>query len=127
MYIVKALLERSLVMVVDDEIDILNLFKEVLNLNGINARTFPNPEGAIEEFEENHSNYKLVISDIRMSPLSGFEFIKKLRDIDPAVKVIFMTAFEVEQDKLRELDTYEFFNKPIKMDNLVQLVKKYVE
>ena len=120
-------MERSLVMVVDDEIDILNLFKEVLNLNGINARTFPNPEVAIEEFEENHSNYKLIISDIRMSTISGFEFIKKLRDIDPAVKVIFMTAFEIERDKLKELDTYEFFNKPIKMDNLVQLVKKYVE
>jgi DNA-binding NtrC family response regulator len=114
-------------MVVDDEIDILNSFGEVLNLHGINARTFPNPEGAIEEFKENHSNYKLVISDIRMSPLSGFEFTKKLRDIDPAVKVIFMTAFEIERDNLRELDTYEFFNKPIKMDNLIQLVKKYVK
>ena len=114
-------------MVVDDEIDILNLFEEVLNINGINARTFSNPEVAVEEFDENHSNYKLVISDIRMSPISGFEFIKKLRDIDPAVKVIFMTAFEIERDKLRELDIHEFFNKPIKMDNLVQLVKKYVK
>jgi DNA-binding NtrC family response regulator len=127
LYIVKALLERNLVMVVDDEIDILNLFKEVLNLNGINTRTFSDPQTAVEEFEKNHSNYKLVISDIRMSPISGFEFVKKLSDIDPAVKVIFMTAFEIERDKIKELNTNEFFSKPIKMDNLVQLVKKYVK
>jgi DNA-binding NtrC family response regulator len=120
-------LDRKLVMVVDDEIDILNLFKEVLNLNGINTRTFSDPQTAVEEFEKNHSNYKLVISDIRMSPISGFEFVKKLSDIDPAVKVIFMTAFEIERDKIKELNTNEFFSKPIKMDNLVQLVKKYVK
>lgn len=114
-------------MVVDDEIDILDLFKEVLNLNGIDARTFPNPDVALEEFKENHSNYKLVISDIRMSSISGFEFTKRLRRIDPVVKVIFMTAFEIEQDKLRGLDTHEFFNKPIKMDDLVKLVKKYIK
>ena len=113
-------------MVVDDEIDILNLFKEVLNVNGINARTFTNPEVALEELEENHANYKLVISDIRMSPISGLEFIKKLRDIDARIKVVLMTAFEIEGNKLTEVHTDEFFNKPVKMDNLVQLVKKYV-
>ncbi len=43
------MLERNLVLLVDDEIDILNLFKEVLNVNGINARTFKNPELALEE------------------------------------------------------------------------------
>jgi DNA-binding NtrC family response regulator len=113
-------------MVVDDEIDILNLFKEVLNVNGISARTFTNPEVALKELEENHANYKLVISDIRMSPISGFEFIKKLRDIDARIKVVLMTAFEIEGNQLSELRTDEFFNKPVKMDNLIQLVKKYV-
>lgn len=126
MNIVKGLLESKLVMVVDDEIDILNLFKEVLNVNGISARTFTNPEVALKELEENHANYKLVISDIRMSPISGFEFIKKLRDIDARIKVVLMTAFEIEGNQLSELRTDEFFNKPVKMDNLIQLVKKYV-
>jgi len=117
---------RNLVMLVDDEIDIIGLFTEILTLNGINVRPFTNSEEALREFEQNHSYYKLVISDVRMSPMSGIEFIKKLREIDANIKVIIMTAFEMERSQLREFDTDEFFNKPIAMNNLVQIVKKYV-
>lgn len=117
---------RRLVMLVDDEIDIIGLFTEILTLNGISVRPFTNAEEGLREFEQNHSYYKLVISDVRMSPMSGIEFIKKLREIDANIKVILMTAFEMERSKLREIDTDEFFNKPIAMNNLVQIVKKYV-
>ena len=117
---------RSLVMLVDDDIDIIGLFTEILTLNGISVRPFTNAEEALREFEQNHSHYKLVISDVRMSPMSGIEFIKKLREIDANIKVILMTAFEMERSQLREIDTDEFFNKPIAMNNLVQIVKKYV-
>lgn len=117
---------RRLVLLVDDEIDIIGLFTEILTLNGISVRPFTNAEEALREFEQNHSYYKLVISDVRMSPMSGIEFIKKLREIDANIKVILMTAFEMERSQLREIDTDEFFNKPIAMNNLVQIVKKYV-
>lgn len=117
---------RSLVMLVDDEIDIIGLFTEILTLNGISVRPFTNAEEALREFEQNHPYYKLVISDVRMSPMSGIEFIKKVREIDANIKVILMTAFEMEGSQLREIDTDEFFNKPISMNNLVQIVKKYV-
>ena len=117
---------RSLVMLVDDEIDIIGLFTEILTLNGISVRPFTNAEEALREFEQNHPYYKLVISDVRMSPMSGIEFIKKLREIDANIKVILMTAFEMEGSQLREIDTDEFFNKPISMNNLLQIVKKYV-
>jgi two-component system response regulator (stage 0 sporulation protein F) len=118
---------RSLVMLVDDEIDIIGLFTEILTLNGISVRPFTNAEEALREFEQNHPYYKLVISDVRMSPMSGIEFIKKLREIDANIKVILMTAFEMEGSQLREINTDEFFNKPISMNNLVQIVKKYVD
>lgn len=117
---------RSLVMLVDDEIDIIGLFTEILTLNGISVRPFTNAEEALREFEQNHPYYKLVISDVRMSPMSGIEFIKKLREIDANIKVILMTAFEMEGSQLREIDPDEFFNKPIGMNNLVQIVKKYI-
>jgi DNA-binding NtrC family response regulator len=117
---------RSVVMLVDDEIDIIGLFSEILTLNGISVRPFTNTEEALREFEQNHSYYKLVISDVRMSPMSGIEFIKKLREIDANIKVILMTAFEMVRIQLKEIDTDEFFNKPIAMNNLVQIVKKYI-
>jgi DNA-binding NtrC family response regulator len=121
------LLKRNLVMLVDDEIDITSLFTEVLTMNGIKVKAFSNPKEALRDFELNHQSYNLVISDIRMSPMSGVEFIKKLREIDSNIKVILMTAFEIEGNQLTEIDTDEFFNKPIRMNDLVQIVKKYVD
>lgn len=120
-------MKRNLVMLVDDEIDIIGLFTEVLTLNGIIVRPFTKPEEALRDFEQNHASYILVISDIRMSPISGLEFIKKVRKIDSNIKVILMTAFEIEGNQLREVHSDEFFNKPIRMNDLVQIVKKYVD
>ena len=114
-------------MLVDDEIDIISLFSEVLTMNGIKVRPFSNPKEALRDFELNHASYNLVISDIRMTPMSGVEFIKKLKEIDSNIKVILMTAFEMEGNQLKEIQTDEFFNKPIRMNELVQIVKKYVD
>ncbi len=114
-------------MLVDDEIDIIGLFTEILTLNGISVRPFTNPQEALDDFEQSHYNYRLVISDVRMSPMSGVEFVSKIKEIDSDVNVILMTAFEIEGSQLKELNTDEFFNKPIRMNDLVRIVRKYVE
>ncbi|MDW0120657.1 MAG: response regulator, partial [Nitrososphaeraceae archaeon] len=125
--IILVLLKRNLVMLVDDEIDIIGLFTEILTLNGISVRPFTNPKEALDYFEQSHDNYRLVISDVRMSPMSGVEFVAKIKKIDSEVNVILMTAFEIEGNQLKEINTDEFFNKPIRMNDLVRIVKKYVE
>lgn len=125
--IVLVLLKRNLVMLVDDEIDIIGLFTEILTLNGISVRPFTNPKEALDEFEQSHGSYRLIISDVRMSPMSGVEFITKIKEIDSDVNVILMTAFEIDGNQLKETNTDEFFNKPIRMNDLVRIVKKYVE
>lgn len=121
------LLKRNLVMILDDEIDIIGLFAEILTLNGINVRPFTNPEEALDDFKQNHNKYRLIISDVKMSPMSGVEFIAKDKEIDSDVNVILMTAFEMEGSNLKEIKTDEFFNKPIGMKDLVRVVKKYIE
>ena len=121
------LLKRNLVMILDDEIDIIGLFAEILTLNGISVRPFTDPEEALEDFKQNHNKYRLIISDVKMSPMSGVEFIAKAKEIDYNVNVILMTAFEMEGSDLKEIKTDEFFNKPIGMKDLVRIVKKYIE
>jgi DNA-binding NtrC family response regulator len=113
-------------MLVDDEIDIVGLFSEVLTMNGVNVHPFTDAEEALDDFEINHDRYVLVISDVKMKPVSGIEFIKKLRKIDSKIKVILITAFEIDGNQLKQLDNDEFFNKPIRINDLVQVVKKYV-
>jgi two-component SAPR family response regulator len=114
-------------MLVDDEIDIVGLFSEILTLNGISVRPFTNPTDALDDFKQNHEDYRLVISDVKMNQMSGVEFISQIREIDSDVNVILMTAFEMEGSKLTEINTDEFFNKPIRMNDLVSIVKKYVK
>lgn len=123
--IVLVLLKRNLVMLVDDEIDIISLFSEILTLNGISVRPFTNPKEALDEFKQSHDSYRLIISDVRMSPMSGVEFITKIKKIDSDVNVILMTAFEIDGNQLKEINTDEFLNKPIRMNDLVSIVKKY--
>jgi len=120
------MLKRNLVMLLDDEADIISLFTEVLETNGIGVRAFSNPEEALKEFRHNHESYNLVISDIRMKTMSGIEFIKKVQEIDSDIKTILMTAFEIEGNQLKEIHSDEFFNKPIRINDLVRVVKKYV-
>lgn len=121
------LLKRNLVMILDDEIDIIGLFAEILTLNGISVRPFTNPEEALDDFKQNHNKYRLIISDVKMSPMSGVEFIEKAKEIDSDVNVILMTAFEMDGSNLKEIKPDEFFNKPIGMKDLVRVVKKYIE
>lgn len=121
------ILKRNLVMILDDEIDIIGLFAEILTLNGISVKPFTDPEEALEDFKQNHNKYRLIISDVKMSPMSGVEFIAKAKEIDYNVNVILMTAFEMEGSDLKEIKTDEFLNKPIGMKDLVRIVKKYIE
>lgn len=114
-------------MIVDDEIDIVGLFSEILSLNGIIVRPFVKPEEALDDFKQNHGNYRLIISDLIMSPMSGAEFIARAKEIDPIVNVILMTAFELEASQLKDLNYDEFFNKPIGMNDLIRVVRKYVK
>lgn len=114
-------------MLVDDEIDIIGLFSEILSLNGINVRPFRNPKEALDEFEQNHYNYRLIISDLRMSTMSGVEFITKANEIDSNVNVILMTDSEIEGSQLKEINSYQFFKKPVNMNDLVRIVKKCIE
>jgi DNA-binding NtrC family response regulator len=73
-------------MLVDDEIDIIGLFSEILTLNGISIRPFTNTEEALREFEQNHSYYKLVISDVRMGPMSVLNSSRNLGNLMQILK-----------------------------------------
>ena len=76
-------------MIVDDEQDILVLFRDYLQTKGFNVKTFQNPVEALTEFQFNPLSYSLIISDIRMRQMFGLQFIEKIDKINKDVKVIF--------------------------------------
>ena len=83
------------IQIIDDEYDIVNIIKLYLQGIELNVFGFTDPFLALEHFRLNCKNYTMVISDIRMPGMTGFEFVRKIREINPVTKVLLMSAFEI--------------------------------
>jgi DNA-binding response OmpR family regulator len=87
--------ERN-ILVLDDDFDLANLVKQILQKDNFkNVFAFTDPLLALEHFRINHKDYSLIISDIRMPTMNGFEFVREARKINPKVKILLMTAFVI--------------------------------
>ena len=119
-------LEKSsrYIMIVDDEPDILDLLQGYLESKGWKIKAFIGPGIALSSIMMNPKLYSLILTDIRMPEMSGIEFVKKVKDMDNNIKIIFMTAFETEIAELRELSDVEPLKKPIGLEALVSLIKR---
>ena len=94
---------QRMIQVVDDEFDIVNVIKLYLQGKGLNVFGFTDPLLALEHFRINCKNYMLIISDIRMPGMNGIEFVLKVREIIPTIKVMLMSAFEINSAELSEV------------------------
>jgi response regulator RpfG family c-di-GMP phosphodiesterase len=85
---------------------------------------------ALEHFKANVEQYSLVISDIRMPKMNGYEFIKEVKKIKPNIKVFFMTAFEINEQEfsrvLPDMKINEFIQKPVSIESLVESVQSHI-
>ncbi|HJS69068.1 MAG TPA: response regulator [Nitrososphaera sp.] len=113
------------ILIVDDEMDIVVIFRQALSKYGYTVFGFTDPTLALEHFRSNAKNYALVISDVRMPHMNGFEFASSVRAIKPDAKIVLMSAFEVtdlEFSKL-EIKASDFLRKPVDIKTLVQKVR----
>jgi len=88
---------------------------------------FTDPLIALEHILLNKSKYILIISDFRMPGLNGIEFIKKVKDLNPRIRTLFMTAFEMTDNLFSQYIKQEvingFLQKPISIKDLLEQVK----
>jgi two-component system, OmpR family, response regulator ChvI len=113
------------ILIVDDEQDIISVFKMVLEMNDFEVDSYNDPLLALSNFKQNA--YDLVILDIRMPDMDGFELYKKIRMVDDKVKVCFMTAFDDYRQEFKKsfpmLDEIKcFIRKPNAIEDLVNHV-----
>lgn len=111
-------------LLVDDEPDIIFTFKKGLEANGFVVDAFIDPVLALSNFKP--GVYGLLLLDVKMPQINGFELYEKIKKIDSKVKACFITAHEVYYESLREifptmdLDCYV---KPIEIEDLVNHIK----
>jgi len=115
------------ILIVDDEADVTTTFKAIIeeSNNDVNKKievhTSSNPALALSEFKPNF--YDLLLVDINMPNMNGFELCEKMLAIDINVKVCFMSSVEVNREALREIypaiSLGCFIRKPVTIDYLI--------
>jgi CheY-like chemotaxis protein len=125
-------LKTKKIMLVDDEADILWLFKMILESDArLKVDAFADPIVALENFRP--GLYDLLLIDIAMPKMNGFELYDKIRELDKKVKISFVTASEMFYEEIRkeafpEFDTTIcFIRKPIANPDLIKQVKQISE
>jgi DNA-binding NtrC family response regulator len=112
-------------MVVDDERDILSIVKRGLeSKKRFQVETFIDAESALESLKENSGDYyDLVLTDIRMPKINGFELYRRIKESNPHMKIVFITAFEINKDEFSKVipsvDVIDFISKPVSMSTLI--------
>jgi DNA-binding NtrC family response regulator len=113
-------------LIVDDDYDIVQVLKMGLLKNGFSVDSFTNPEDALQSFKSNSESYSLVLSDIRMPLLSGIQLSKKVKAINPNVKVILITAFEIRDKEFSKVfpsfQVDGFIQKPVGIKDLTDTI-----
>ena len=113
-------------LIVDDDPDIVQVLKLGLVRNGFSVEAFTNPQEALQSFKSHAESYCLVLSDIRMPSLSGIQLSKKVKEVNPNVKVILMTAFEVRDSEFSKvfpsIHVDGFVQKPIGIKDLTDKI-----
>jgi two-component SAPR family response regulator len=118
------------ILIVDDDEDATITFKEGIEDNNIETNkrievyTSNNPVGTLSEFKPNF--YDLLLTDINMPYMNGFELSERILAIDINVKVCFMSSGEINREALREiypsLSVGCFIKKPVAIDYLVSRI-----
>jgi CheY-like chemotaxis protein len=116
------------IFLVDNEIDITYALENALENYGFKVDSFNDPILALDNYQTNF--YDLVILDIKMPKMDGFELYIKLREKDPKVKICFLTASELFYEEFRnarlklgeKVGEEYFIQKPIKTEDLIKKI-----
>ena len=115
------------ILLVDDELDIVNLFTELLKSKNYDVFGFTNPTKALEHYKKNHNKYGMMISDIRMPGMNGFDLVKNIKKIDTNIFIILMSAYDnIDHSQLNDITINEFIQKPIRIMEILSRVEKYL-
>ena len=125
---------NKIVSVVDDDLNTTELFHVALseNIDGISVVSFNDPVIALEHFAANKDAYVLVISDLRMPGLNGLELLKKVKNSNPKVRTILMSAYNFDEDLIflkymKEVIIDSSIDEPVTINRLCQRVRDELE
>ena len=123
-------MDNNRILVIDDEPDLTQVSTLALECHGFKVDSFNEPQEALAKFEP--GLYDLVILDIKMPKMDGFELYHEIKKKDSNAKVCFLTASELYYEEFRKkeyyaLDREMFIRKPIENEELVKEINKMIK
>ncbi len=122
--------DKIKILVVEDEFGLHEIFREIFRMEGYDVRIATNGLNGFELY--NKFNPDLVFTDIIMPEMDGLELVGKIREIDPRIKVIYMSGFfgmkNVKERIREEIEKYGYLtlSKPFKLSYMLEVVKDYL-
>lgn len=113
------------VLIVDDELFIVELYRDILQLRGYRVvGTAFDGEEALKKYSSCSDKPDVIIMDHRMPVMNGVEATKEILRLNPAQKVIFVSADVLVEREARDAGACEFLPKPFRMDDLIEKMER---
>jgi len=124
----KVFSEIKTILLVDDDTIIIDVGKQLLEKMGYSVIASSSGEEAVELYKKNYSKINMVILDMIMPDIDGVETYKRLKEVNPGVKVLFSSGY-VQTEKFNEVigkGINGFIKKPFSMAELKQEINKII-
>ena len=116
---------KSNILIIDDEPEIGAMLSEILSKQGHQASVFESGKGGLEAFKE--GSYEIVITDLGMPDISGWDVINIARQIEPDVITGIITGWDISEEEAKQKGVDFLITKPFESNQLVQAVANAVE
>lgn len=117
------------ILFVEDEIDLGNVIKQYLEVMDFEVDWCKNGRVALENFRDHSSAYEIVIIDIGLPEMDGFELAENILKILPGASFLFLTARNEKSDRLRglKIGADDYITKPFDIDELVLRIRNIIK
>ena len=107
----------------DNDEDTVNLFTDVINMQGYIVIGFENPYSLIDYISENSEQLKFITIEYRMQQMTGCELSNKIHVLNPNIEMALVTGYDHIVNNLLNL---EIFKKPLTVSQIIEIVNKYM-
>ena len=118
--------ENRRILILDDDLDNLQLTKDILQFGGFETYDFLSPQLALDVFKQNPQLYDLILIDVKMEEIDGRLVYKEIKQINPKAKVLVFTGLELDVADFRNIcpsfNKKQVIRKPVRMSSLVKTI-----
>ncbi len=117
--------QRVTVFVIDDDVRMLAVCRQILEHAGHNVLVAQRGEDAIGTFHEHHPTIDVAVVDWKLPDLSGDEIIEQMLEIDPEARIVFFTGYAVDEETRRRVEpkTKTLLRKPFDGQQLLDAIQ----